>query len=256
MKCIVCNSENLSEIYQNSNLGFLKCLDCDVLFKKDMPSISELTKIYNDFYIKDNNELVSVSMETNKRVLTNYAKYIFDTIEETGSLLDVGCGTGILLSELAVLNGDINLEGLEFDDNARSVASKSFKIYENFNDINVQYDAISMIEVIEHITDPVDFMTSTYRNLKDNGTLFITTPNINSLKSRVEKERYSEINKPFHLVLFSECSLRCLLLNSGFRDIQFIRFAPFSTKNVFEEAKMRLLQALNLYGGLFVVARK
>ena len=256
MNCIVCQSNDLAEIYRTTNLNFYKCCVCGVMFKKKMPTIEELVKIYNDFYVFDKNNLVSTTMETNKNVLKNYAKYILNNNKKIANILDIGCGTGVFLNEIRYIDTDIILEGLEFNENARKVANQIFTVYEEFTQVNNKYDLITMIEVIEHLTDPKKFIEGLYCNLNENGKLLITTPNINSLKSIIRKEHYSEINKPFHLVLFSETSLKILLKNAGFKEIQFIKYTPFFTKTIVETAKMKLLQSLNLYGGLFVIAKK
>lgn len=256
MNCIICNASNTTHIYKTRELNFIKCARCGVLFKKSMPTVDELTEIYNDYYVELDSELVSITMETNRQVLENYAKFITDRFKESESILDVGCGTGVLLKNYRLLNSNIKLEGLEFDNNARKVSGASFKVYENIADIEKTYDTISMIEVIEHLTDPREFLSELYNKINEHGSLIITTPNINSLKAKVQKENYTEINKPFHLVMFSEESLRILLNDIGFKDVEFVKYTPFATKNMFDLGKMRVLQFLNLYGGLFVVARK
>ena len=256
MNCIICQSNNIEEIYKDTNLGFCKCNDCGVFFKKKMPTIEELTKIYNDFYVIDNNNLVSIAMETNKNVLKHYAKYILNNNKTINNVLDIGCGSGAFLKEIRDLNENIILEGLEFDEKARKVANKEFTVYENLSEINNKHDLVTMIEVVEHLTEPKKVIEELYCNLDENGKIIITTPNINSLRSKIRKEHYSEINKPFHLVLFSESSLKILLEDAGFKEIQFIRYTPFPAKNIVETVKMRLLQSLGLFGGLFVIATK
>jgi 2-polyprenyl-3-methyl-5-hydroxy-6-metoxy-1,4-benzoquinol methylase len=256
MKCIVCQSDNIEDIYQKIKLNLVKCNNCGSVFKKIMPTHQELVQIYNNFYKIQDDNVVSTQMETNNKVLKSYANNILHNETKIKTLIDIGCGTGIFLQELKYLNTNTYLEGLEFDTNARNIASQDFNVYQELYDIKKDFDVVTMIEVIEHLTDPLSFMKNVSKLLNKDGTLYLTTPNINSLRSKLDKENYSEINKPFHLIIFSQKSLEILLKKAGFTNIRFIRYTPFPANNLIDLAKIKLLQSLNLYGGLFVIAKK
>ena len=67
-----------------------------------------------------------------------------------------------------------------------------------------KYDVIIMTEVIEHIPDPIGFITKLVKLLKVGGTLFMTTPN----KSFFDSQAIWETDAPpVHLWWFSRKSI-------------------------------------------------
>jgi 2-polyprenyl-3-methyl-5-hydroxy-6-metoxy-1,4-benzoquinol methylase len=73
-----------------------------------------------------------------------------------------------------------------------------------------------MIEVLEHVVDPVAILKKLYKSLKSNGTLFISTPlgtnNENFSNAYVEKS---------HLHFFTKKSLNLALKKSRFTEIKY-----------------------------------
>lgn len=121
-----------------------------------------------------------------------YVSYINFVISELkkikfNSLVDVGCGDGRFINKL---NKDIPnkyLLGIDYSENAISLA-KAMNSNLDFvcaditeNDFNNKYDAMTLIETLEHIPlDSVDnFIKSISKLIKQNGYLIITVPSDN-----------------------------------------------------------------------------
>lgn len=73
-----------------------------------------------------------------------------------------------------IVGVDINLEGI------RLLKSKGYKVF-HYNELNFEkkFDLILMLDVIEHINDPIKFINEYKKFLNDNGKIIITTPNSN-----------------------------------------------------------------------------
>lgn len=101
-------------------------------------------------------------------------------VPEHGRLLDVGCGNGGLLRAFAGLRPDWRLAGLEKDRRNRSALEllPGFEVlYEGDPDPRAElYDIISLVHVLEHIPDPVGYLTRLCSLLAPGGAMVIHLP--------------------------------------------------------------------------------
>lgn len=102
-------------------------------------------------------------------------------------VLDLGAGHGAFTKKLYEMGYDVHAcdlfpELFEFDkiDCVKVDITKTFPYPDNF------FDLIIAIEVSEHILDHETFFAETSRILKPTGKLYISTPNILSMKSRMQ----------------------------------------------------------------------
>jgi len=101
-------------------------------------------------------------------------------------VLDIGAGHGAFSQKLYLMGYKVHAcdlfpELFEFDEiNCTRVdITRTFPYGDN------TFDLLIAIEVIEHITDHENFFSESGRILKPGGKLYITTPNILTLKSRI-----------------------------------------------------------------------
>lgn len=142
---------------------------------------------------------------------------------ERGSLFDVGAATGILL-DIARKRG-WKIEGIEPSSWAIKVAKERYGlelrkgILENTSLPECQYSVVTMVDFIEHISDPNQAISKTRKILSHDGTLCLVTPNINSLAARIMGVKWWHF-RPAHLAFFTEKSLGCLLRRNGLHIIK------------------------------------
>ena len=111
-------------------------------------------------------------------------------ITTSSSVLDLGCGSGAWLRRLHEA-GFSNLTGL--DRSPGPHASRFGRIITgNFEDddigksiANVRFQLVTLIEVIEHVSNPELLLKFAAERLAPHGWLIITTPNIYSLRARM-----------------------------------------------------------------------
>jgi 2-polyprenyl-3-methyl-5-hydroxy-6-metoxy-1,4-benzoquinol methylase len=126
-------------------------------------------------------------------------------------VLDVGCGSGVLLARMKSLGWDV--QGVEVDPEAveagkrRGVPVRLGTLHEQKFPDN-HFDAVHSAHVIEHVYDPVALLAECRRILKPGGTLVILTPNTASWGHRQFGSAWLNLDPPRHLVLFSESTLR------------------------------------------------
>jgi hypothetical protein len=73
-----------------------------------------------------------------------------------------------------------------------------------------------MSHSIEHVPDPVAFLTQARRILRAGGRLSIATPNTRSLLHRKFREHWFALDPPRHLFLFNRACLGDALRKAGF----------------------------------------
>lgn len=141
------------------------------------------------------------------------------TSDQQGRLLDIGCGNGGFL-KLAQKAG-WSVHGIDFDPIAVAEARKGgLDIYlgniEQLAEQEGTYDWITCSHVLEHVHDPQKLLRYMYRLLRPGGTLWLQTPNIESIGYRAYGTSWIGIDPPRHLTLMNIGTLRRTLECSGF----------------------------------------
>ena len=137
----------------------------------------------------------------------------------SGRLLDVGCGSGQMLSVMAELGWQA--EGVDFDPAAvQHARSKGLQVrlgtLEEQRYPNAHFDAITMSHLIEHVHDPIALLAECYRILKPGGALVVVTPNVESYGHKRFGSHWRGLEPPRHLHLFSQRSLCTVVSEAGF----------------------------------------
>ena len=96
------------------------------------------------------------------------------------TILELGCGTG---HNLEMLGRYGELEAVELDDDARALASKRLgrpiragKLPEIADEIGCEYDLVTLLDVLEHISDDREALAAVVRLMKPGGKLLLTVP--------------------------------------------------------------------------------
>ncbi|MFK8013786.1 MAG: bifunctional 2-polyprenyl-6-hydroxyphenol methylase/3-demethylubiquinol 3-O-methyltransferase UbiG [Marinicellaceae bacterium] len=179
-------------------------------------------------------------------IRTDYVKSFVDL--NGLSLLDVGCGGGVL-SESMSSNG-ASVTGLDLAEESLEVArlhlyESQLKIQyinqsvEKFSETNnSSFDVITCMELLEHVPDPQSIINACFSILRPGGWLFLSTLN-RSPKSMLfgiiaaehvlqivpkGTHHYNQFIKPSELVLGLE------KLNLSVKDISGLKYNPLSKK--------------------------
>ena len=147
-----------------------------------------------------------------------------------GRLLDVGCGNGAFL-KLAQTAG-WSVQGIDFDPIAVDEARRQGLAVElggidQLADQGQTYDWITCSHVLEHVHEPQQLLQSLHRLLRPGGTLWLQTPNLESIGHRVYGSHWVGVDAPRHLTLLTRPALRSVLEKVGFQ-IQFRRLSLLS----------------------------
>lgn len=101
-----------------------------------------------------------------------------------GKLLDVGCGVGYFMEQLANSGSKLELHGVDY---SAYNLKKAKKLPFTFKRCNIEegvpyedrfFDVVYAAELIEHLVNPDYFLGECNRLLKRGGMVIITTPNL------------------------------------------------------------------------------
>lgn len=141
-----------------------------------------------------------------------------DMANRKGAVLDIGCGSGNLLSELRFL-GFSDLTGIDFDPKAVSAARDAgLEVFQaEINDLERRdFDIALMNHVIEHVISPIQFLCQTLDHLAVGGLLVIRTPNSTSFLAKLFGRNWRGLESPRHINVFSYQSLERACAQAGF----------------------------------------
>lgn len=137
-----------------------------------------------------------------------------------GRVLDVGAGYGFFLEALE--KAGYEAAGMEISEHAVEQARRRTRAEvvrqgaeEPFPFPDDSFDAVTMLDVIEHLNDYPAALVSCRRCLKPGGKLFVITLNAHSLARPLLGRRWSWYQDPTHVHMFTARMLREGLEGAG-----------------------------------------
>lgn len=219
MNCSICNTKS-QKIFSNlkdleydcgNTFNFSKCTNCSFVWLNPTPSQECLNSFYPSNYHGFNTQ--SNFIIKNLYKLVNYfriKKYSDFLNKPNSSLLDVGCADANYFDTLKKISPQVHCTGIE---NNEEIVSKALKNGRNvklgtINDLDqsLKYDLIIMNNLIEHVRNPVQELTKARSLLKDDGVIFIETPNTDSWDFKLFKKYWGGLHTPRHTFLFNPTS--------------------------------------------------
>lgn len=220
----ICNQDS-SYIFTLREFKFYKCRSCKLIFV--WPTFETKNLYSNDYFRGATHGFGFVNYESDKIASNNYLRSILKKIKkiQTNSLtlLDIGSANGyfVKLSE----EFGIKAKGIEISLDAvnwglklgRNVINSDF---ESFND-GIFYDVVTVLDVLEHIQNPKDFIRKVYKShLKIGGLLVLNVPDSGSYFARLTGKKWHALLPPEHWYFFNRSSLKKLLSDENFKIIK------------------------------------
>ena len=132
------------------------------------------------------------------------------------SILDVGCGKGILLHKMKE-SGFANVLGIDpFIDDTITYPNGLKILKKDFNELAGRFDFIMFNHSFEHMEKPLEVMKQSNRNLNKNRFLLLRIPVADSYAFKHYRENWCSLDAPRHLFLHTKKSIELLAKQSGF----------------------------------------
>ena len=208
----------ISEHHLEKPDKIVRCMTCSLVYAVPKEPVSEIVRDYTRMEDPE-----YVSEEKGRRKQAHILLDLLAKHKSTGRLLDIGSGPGLFLEEAK--NRGWRVQGVDLSPWAKKYAAEKFGIdifqgtLEEARFPDKSFDAVVMNDVIEHLEDPKSTLRQIRRVLKNDGILYLSTPDIDSALSRLLGARWWGINK-YHLFYFSKKSLEMLFHETGFRSIR------------------------------------
>jgi 2-polyprenyl-3-methyl-5-hydroxy-6-metoxy-1,4-benzoquinol methylase len=247
MRCVACNNSNIQDLgkipisvgcFTLENPGSLySCHECGIMFRHPY-----ITQLQMEQYYKS---LGSDLWKYMDRVEFKLVKREIEMAFSSGKVLDVGCFRGDFL---VTLSNGFQKYGTELSEPAQSVArSQGITLMgTSIDDLpeNYTYSAISLIDVIEHLTAPVESLVKLSNLLDKKGLLVVTTGNTRALPWRILRSEYWYLF-PEHVTFYSKRWFEWLCKRS---DLEIINYKEFSHFDGSRRERLRQFCKCIVYG--------
>ena len=193
----------------------VRCSRCGLLRSDPMLDPAAIETLYRSSAFNYGDELEGLC-----RTYGNALDRIGSMVPSRDGLLDIGCGNGFVLS-LALDRGWKEVRGVEpsSDSVARAPSDVRRLITEEMMRPGLfrpgSFDAITLFQVLDHITEPRVFLRECLRLLRPGGVILALNHNASAWSARVLGER-SPIVDIEHSYLYSAKTMRSLFVRTGF----------------------------------------
>jgi 2-polyprenyl-3-methyl-5-hydroxy-6-metoxy-1,4-benzoquinol methylase len=215
---------------------YWSCSHCESLYLNPRPTQNSIGRAYGTYYTHSRPSSKLTSLQEFKQKLRNECLFHWLGIENSprlnfrtpfflnplklivdrqfpldqisklprGSLLDVGCGNGDLMSSAEAMG--FTTQGLEIDPHAVSAASaKGLSVRQGSVDLLKEYpsnfDYVICSHVLEHVHDPRQLTLLLVNSVKPGGRVYLTWPNPQSFILKMFGRHWRGLEAPRHLSL-------------------------------------------------------
>ena len=242
--CLFCQSRQL-KVWKRGlkdHLGHVKgswrlmlCRSCNSVTISPMPATENVAALYPELY----SFRPDLIRERSGSRLAPQAEALFSRLINagevnrvrkgtgisSGSMLDIGCGTGERMARFA--QAGFHVRGLEIQPQLVEHVRKTYRLkadlssFEQLPYRRESFDLITIYYVMEHLRDPPGMMSKIYSIIKPGGWLAAEMPLADSLQGRLLGRRWSQYAEaPRHLAIPSQSGIIQLLQTAGFRRVR------------------------------------
>ena len=226
MKCYLCGGADNALVadrlrYETPSKVY-RCASCGLTFLHPRMTPEE----ERDFYEREYGEIFSSEKGTTPAQLFQaripdarlYQAWVGKDIGSTDTCLEIGCASGYFLA--TIRDGVASVTGVETHHLLRTFCeSRGIPIYHDLDEIGTgAFTRIFLFFVLEHIGEPLRFLSEVKRILSPGGKLFIVVPNVeDALLSLYDVPAFRSFYfTPAHQFYYARSTLGLLLQRAGF----------------------------------------
>jgi len=196
------------ELQRCNSCGFIQCTD-----------LKEVVKFYEEL-----EDLEYENTRLERKIQEVRLVQFFSKYKSRGKLLDIGAGSGIMVE--AALEKGYDCIGIEPSKwlyrKAQELKLPVIQGLFPHVDARGPFDIITLVDVIEHVTEPAELLTDIHKELDHDGILVLVTPDVNSVAAKLLRYKWWHYRFA-HIGYFNKKTLKFLLNKSGFSIIKMTR---------------------------------
>lgn len=223
--CPVCGLSDFEPLFELRTEPFVRCRSCTLTLINPRPRRHVLYKQYDVAYTETYTAKAEKKLKRSRRRVRRLKR----EYHLTGRWLDVGCSAGFTVK--AAEEEGFEAHGLDISSGAIEYGEKNLGLEHLVHgDLADQsypdghFSAVSVYDVIEHVTDLQHFVRELKRVLAPDGVIDIGTPDIGHWRVPRELKKWNEFKPSEHLYYFNRSTLERVLNDNDLR-IDRIRFA-------------------------------
>jgi SAM-dependent methyltransferase len=233
VNCNLCGISSSQTVFALKDYAFglpgeftlVRCEQCGLMYLRERPEPEEIASFYPAEYLPYKkaieDERWKLMRWMRRRNISKYRRVIEDYAAHVpGVVLDVGCSTGIFLSEMQ--RRGWKAYGVELSPSAAEYANTHFGLnvlpgtLDDMEILDKTLTAVTFWDVLEHIPDPQGTLSRVHGLLEDNGIVVITVPNTSSWDRSLFGRYWIGYDAPRHFNVFPKPVLTELLVAAGF----------------------------------------
>ena len=231
--CPICGSGRFAPFAAMFEYSWVECSACGHLFCETPPGDAAVAALYSAedarrcaqgaIYVDE--ELFRTRVN---RIARPKAEFVASVVGERGLWVDVGCGTGELLTAARPLGWicrgiEADADEIAFGRRRGLDIAAGFADASNIGGLVAGAHLVSLVNVLEHIREPVELLVAASAAVASGGYVVLEVPRHPSLSS-LANQTFPElacrhIYAPDHLHVFTEESAERMLAGAGLRAV-------------------------------------
>jgi 2-polyprenyl-3-methyl-5-hydroxy-6-metoxy-1,4-benzoquinol methylase len=179
--------------------------------------------VYNDNWVE-----VHSKNPIAKDIAKSTAQIMGAVVPLGSSILDIGCGSGLLVNQINNMGYGYKASGLDWSEPAIRFAREHYQgeyllaNVEQGLSIGRTFDCAVASHILEHLENPHEFLQSVEGLLEPEGYLVVAVPNMDWWNPKSVYRSVSTIFDPEHVVGYSAKGMRKVLEANGYEVVKMI----------------------------------
>jgi 2-polyprenyl-3-methyl-5-hydroxy-6-metoxy-1,4-benzoquinol methylase len=254
--CLVCGDEQQVFLFNGrddrydypESFPVVKCLNCGLVYLGARPHVTRVGDLYERYYslkyFEDSKAKQTDNWKATLKKSSLLRLYRFIKVGREDlyrqipvrfgvRILDIGSGVSTENAHNILLQGG-DWVAVEVDERKCRVLEQSglqsfWGTLETYSETNpAPFDYIVLSQVLEHIYQPRQFLTSCKSLLRPGGRVILSSPNYDSFLREQHGQRWLHWHIPYHVAQYNLHTLTLLAESIGLRIFAFATFTPIT----------------------------